>query len=93
MDKNGNDFSQVEGSLEVLQALTGIYFSKEIYCFIDILFFCYFYLMENRPRRKKYNLLYSKKVVRETKLDRSFALKALDRSQFFKLNVLKLSLS
>lgn len=47
MHKNDNDFNQVEGSWEVLQVLAGIYFSKEMYCFIYILFFYYFYLKEN----------------------------------------------
>lgn len=38
MHKNDNDFNQVEGSWEVLQALTGIYFNKEMYCFINFIF-------------------------------------------------------
>lgn len=47
------DFKQVEGTWKVLQALTGIYFSKEIWYFIDALIFFYFCFMKPRPRRKK----------------------------------------
>lgn len=89
MEKKMTDFRQVEGTWKVLQALTGIYFSKEMWCFIDALFFCYFYFMKTMPRREKYMLFPLTALCYRSVLSATQALKALDVSQLFKLNALK----